>query len=1044
MAVHIPKGSKGIVVKDRYGNQTIKVVSKDTKTPTKWKTGDKYGPTTKEAKAKQNNNKSSSRSSSSKKLTKTDYRDINSMTPDEARQKGYKYSGAVGWYKVGTEEKESLKRIKSAPPTPPKLKKEIIKRGSISQQQVKDGGFQLSGATGELMRTPGTNENIKKSRQYLRDLNRYYDKQIRNETNRPAGTSNNYIYELDGKTVTRTQYIKSLRDARANIIKNQKQTLQMLKDPTPQRDTIKIQLPTHNPAKNEVNSLIPNNIIHPNDSTRTDINWKRKDIFTREQQIDRDVSRAVIDNSNPLNRFGVKLATMESYKGKMYIGSILGESRIGQKLGLKGSNKAGHIKTHKDIEADYITEIRKRTARETQLKDMLSGKKPLTAPTEFLRAELKNINRAERDLYLKNMVSNPITQASAIALTPTIIGASPLLTSVASNPGVLMGTTFLGAKEVARVSSEYKAGNYASALGEVSTVGTGLIVGGSIAGIKYANKKTTTLQHIDSFEKINTYGNKNIKVGKGHATYDLTLNDRSNLDKLFGRPGKTRHETYRGKLDVLLNKNNAVLKIDIMNNKNVIKGDFIHNKELNSQLVHIRHGKISPDNILSDTSKLNFKIKSPTMTHQATTRTQLIQSNTKAKVSTTSLNKDFVIKDTFSHLKVDVFGNNKNLKLSSIHQSTIKPTDKIDLLTTIRNLNHNKVGKTTRETSFLNTKAKRTTIDEVLYNLKSNGKYSLKHQNIKQSTVHKSNGQTFQPKAPNKNSVFNLGSGITKSQQLKHRPTLSSKMITANTDYHITLTNHFNKISSLRPPKVPIPKPTVRATANKILTNKRKGGLNPVQRTTTYQNNKLNILLNDITPPHTIPPTPKAPQLSGRASLINQNMLKMGSQSAIRNAYLHKPAVNTANFGRIAMTSLNAISVITQKSTKDKVARSSRIKTPNKLIPNFELLKTKQRNNIININLLKLGQNNIQIPKNKIKTKYKQKYIQPPQEIYFNPLPKPSINIIPRIDTPTPRGIRLPGGNKELRIRIPKKTKTKTDTGLNVIERKLKDINSII
>ena len=967
---------------------------------------------------------SSSSSSSTKKLTKTEYRDVNSMTPQEARKRGYKFSGSVGWFKVGTEEKESKKRISKNTPTRPKYTINTVKSGSLSQKQISEGGFKLSGATGELMQTPATNENINKYRQHLRDLNRYYDRQIRAEVNRPSGESDRLIYNLDGQTVTRKDYIRALKDARSEIVRHQKQATPKPQQQTPQQRNI-ITLPKNNKATNEINALNPMRTDHPNRSTRTDIGYKHADVFTREQQVERDVSRAVLENTDPLNRFGVKLATFESYKGKTYLGAMIGSSKLGQKAGLKGTNKAGHINTPDDIVFDYMSELRKKTSRDTEIKNMLSGTHPKDAPSEFLEVELKHIRRDKRSLYLKNIVSNPTTQATAIAVTPSIIGASPLLTSVAGNPFVLAGTVFLGAKETANIKSEYDIGNYASAIGESATVLGGLAGAGGIAGVKYANKRTTTIKDIQSMEMVTSHGTKKIKIGKGTAHYKVTLSDRSNIDRLFGRPGKVRHETVKGKLDIFSDKNHALMKIDFM-------GD----KGLNSQLVNIKHGKISPDQVVAD----SLKIKTATATHRVSKRTQLIKTETRTRTSITPLKERSLIPDISSSLKLGVTDKTTHIQFNKVLQTHIKATKDIDLFTTLKNLRLNRAGTTTRETSILTTQAKRTTIDNVLYFLKTSGKRgATRSHKAHHKTVHKSDETVVQLSTPDKISFSGIVKGLSHTQNFKHRPTHISKTHTANKDVSLAFSHNFNKISTIKPPTIHTPKPTATARVSKALSTKRKGSLNPVRHTPTYQDNKLNLMFQDVTTGKTII-TPKAPTIHGRTNIVNKNMLKSGSQSALRNAYLHKPAVNTANFGRMAMTSLSSMIVTDQKKDKRKNDRINRIRNP---------ISTEQTNDRIRDKIIKLPSlrhdfSNPQKSRNRTPArprKTPKNQIQDPP--YFNPIPHPSINIIPRIDTPTPRRLRLPGGKRDSRI-IPRKRQEQKGAGLSVIERQLKDINSII
>ena len=73
MAVLIPKGSKGVVVSDRFGNKSIKIVPKNTPVQT--------------APSKTSSTSSSSRKprrSYSAAETKAQYKDLSKMTPAEA------------------------------------------------------------------------------------------------------------------------------------------------------------------------------------------------------------------------------------------------------------------------------------------------------------------------------------------------------------------------------------------------------------------------------------------------------------------------------------------------------------------------------------------------------------------------------------------------------------------------------------------------------------------------------------------------------------------------------------------------------------------------------------------------------------------------------------------------------------------------------------------------------------------------------------------------------------------------------------------------
>ena len=218
MAIYIPKGHTLVVKTDKRGNKQTEI--KKTKSPTKWKTGDKHGPTTKEAKALQKSSSRKPRRTYSEAETKTQYRDINSMTPDEARAKGYKYSGAVGYYKISKEEqdhKEEKARFGTRAPIAPKLKVERKARGSLSSQQAKDGGWERLGSTGEYERIPATKENIDKQRQYLRDLNRYYDDTRREEIRKPSGINSGQTYQIDGRNISRKEYLKILDTEHKNI-----------------------------------------------------------------------------------------------------------------------------------------------------------------------------------------------------------------------------------------------------------------------------------------------------------------------------------------------------------------------------------------------------------------------------------------------------------------------------------------------------------------------------------------------------------------------------------------------------------------------------------------------------------------------------------------------------------------------------------------------------------------------------------------------------------------------------------------------------------
>lgn len=951
--------------------------------------------------------------------------ELNVMTPQKAKAHGFVWSGSAGWVKKSQTQKESERRVSLGTPERPKYKTQVIPGGSISQQQIDAGGFKYSGATGQLSRTPATNENIDKDRQYLRDLNVYYRQQINTENKRPQAERDNLIYKLDGRTITRKEYVKALETARSEVIKIQRdymrQSGQSKKPTTPGGKTIKVTFPDPDtlakitPSRNSFN-----------DSTRTDIQFKHKDEFTREQQVEREISKRIYQSATPLEKAGLKSATALSYRGKRYLGSLVGSSKLGQKWGLSGTNKAGHINIPDDVMFDLMTENRNIQLSKKSVDMQLSGKLPLTAPPELLRAQQRRLKKAEQSLYLKNMGTNPLTEMTVIASAPHVIGASPALSAIASSTPVLLGTAFLGAKEVSRMKIEYDKGNMADAIGGGATLSAGLIGGlSSKSALKLATKKTLTLNSIKSTEHLKTLGGNTLKAGRGHAQYKLSFTERSNIDKLLHRPGKVKHATVRGRLDLLSDNKGASLKVDFMGNK------------LNSQLVHVKHGKLSPDKIISD----SLKASRSSPGHSSQTRVSLVETHTRTRTSITPLKDTATVRQQTASLNHLSNAKGTNTQIDFMQTTAKHPIQNVRLADLIRNINVNRAGKTVRETSILTTKAKKTTVTDILsvLNPKTN-KPHVTHHRTQQQIRHSTKETVVRLDSPQKPSYPQHSKGLSLSGHLKHQPTPHTRPTYAHKGHHVTLTDSFNNLGAITT-KVHAPKLSVKATASKALSNKRSGGLNvgSAHSRTSYKNSQLDMILNSIPG---VKPNVKAPTVPHtKSTVVTENIVKSASQSALRNAYLHKPAVNTGNFGRIAMTSLNAIT-ITQDRNQTKDRRTNRIRNPTRTVPGQPI---KIRNNIINAGLLRQSFTTSQSQKHKQKQKIvkKPKKYEPLQDIFFTPRPHPSINHIPKIDNPTPRVIRLGGNSKKMRIPFKKPNKP-TNPGLNEIERKLKDINAII
>lgn len=949
---------------------------------------------------------------------------LNAMTPEKAKSLGYKWSGSAGWVKKSQLQKESEKRVSLGTPERPKYKTQVLPGGSISQQQINTGGFKFSGATGQLSRIPATKENTDMNRQYLRDLNVYYRQQLNIEKTRPQAERNSLIYNIDGQTVTHKEYIKTLESARSEVVKIQKdymrQSRQSKTPTTLDGKKIKVTLPN----EKTLAQITPSNSYF-NDSTRTDIQGKHKDVFTREQQIEREVSKMLYQSATPTKKAGLKTATALSYRGKRYLGSILGSSHTGQKLGLSGTNKAGHINTPDDVMFDLITEVRGTQMPKKNIDMQLSGELPLTAPPEVLRQEQRKYKRQERSLYVKNVVTNPLTEITIIASAPHIIGTSPMLSAFASNPAVMLGGAFLGAKEVSRLKIEFDKGNKADAIGGGATLSAGLIGGvASKSALNLATKKTLTLNSIKSTEHIKTLGDKSLIAGRGHARYKVSLTERAPIDKLFHRPGKIRHEVVRGRLDVLSDKKGTYLKADFLDPK------------LKSQLVHVKQGKISPDKVISDV----VKMRSTSPHRISETRVSLIDTHTRTRTSITPLKDTATIRQQTASLNHFSNAKGKHTLINVMQTTQQKPIQNARLSDIVRNLNVNRAGKTVRETSILHTTAKRTTVTDILHTLnpKTNKPHVSQHR-TRYKTAHRSKETVVKLDTPQKPSYPQHSKGLSLSGHLKHQPTPQSRPTYAQKGHHISMAHSFNNLGSIT--KVQTPRLSAKATASKVLSNKRTGSLNVVSKhsRTSYKNSQLDMILNNIPGVKPGVKTPTVPHT--KSTVVAEHTLKSASQSALRNAYLHKPAVNTGNFGRIAMTSLNTIA-ITQNKESDKERRISRVIPPSRLTPTKQ--PPKLRNNLINPTLSRFDLQNPFASKTKTSQATKKPTKTPqPIDIFFNPRPHPSINRIPKIDNPTPRIVRIGGTSKKMRIPIKRQSKAK-NTDLNTIERQLKDINAII